>query len=197
MHYHENSNCINENCTFRHPKKVCNEYNQNECNLGKYCVDNHPKKKCTFWARGQCIREENCNKKHNKQLKNSIPRKEQTKLNVKQHDHTTTEQPKLKVKQHNSTTEQPKSKDKQHDRTTEHESYLEQMVNTVREGFTEFNEVLANTLKGTNQTQQGNTNQAQITPLNQMQQIWAQVHQSQTPPPMLYAQSFPNLSQLT
>jgi len=67
------------------------------------------------------------------------------------------------------------------------------MVNTIREGFTEFNEVLANTLKGTNQPQQGNINQVQNKPLNQIQQIRAQVHQAQPLPHMLYTQNFPQL----
>ena len=87
--------------------------------------------------------------------------------------------------------EQSKSKDKQHECAAEHKSYLEQMVNTVREGFNEFNEVLANTIKGTNQPQQGNTNQVQNTPANHIQQLEAQTHQALPSPPMMYTQNFP------
>ena len=63
--------------------------------------------------------------KHEEQQKENSPQKEK-------------EQPKPKNQ---------KPKKKQHEHATEHKSYLEQMVNTVREGFTKFNKVLANTLK--------------------------------------------------
>ena len=52
--YHENTNCINLNCEYRHPNKVCKEYNRNNCYLGKDCDDNHRKKKCVFWTHGKC-----------------------------------------------------------------------------------------------------------------------------------------------
>jgi len=103
------------------------------------------------------------------------------------------EQQKESSHDNNPQRKQSKQKDKQQDKVTEHKSRIEQMVNTVKEGFTEFNEVLANTLNGTNQLQpqQDNMIQAQNEPINQIKQLDTQVHQAQQTPPMLYTQSFP------
>ena len=87
--------------------------------------------------------------------------------------------------------EQPKSKmqeqkKKQHEHATEHESNIEQIVNTIREGFTEFNEILANTKKKTNQPQQISINQVKSTPSNQIQRLGVQIQdtpQNQTQQP--------------
>ena len=77
---------------------------------------------------------------------------------------------------------------------------MEQLVNAVKEGFKSQNNFLANMLKGNNQTQQGLTNQLQTIPLNQIQQVRAQVHQTQTQAqsfsPERYAQNFPQPYQL-
>ena len=73
------------------------------------------------------------------------------------------------------------------EQTTEYKSNIEQLVNAIKEGFKSQRDFLAKILKGTNQVQQ-----------NQVQQMHAQVHQSQAQPSPLYytqnyTQNFPQL----
>ena len=36
--WHENAKCSREDCKFRHPRKVCKNYNQENCELGENCI---------------------------------------------------------------------------------------------------------------------------------------------------------------
>ena len=76
--WHEKGRCSRDDCKFRHPRKVCKDYNQDQCKLGNNCVNNHPKKECTFWNQVNCKKGEECNLKHTiKRVENSY-RKEQS-----------------------------------------------------------------------------------------------------------------------
>ena len=63
-YWHEKSKCKRDECTFRHPTKVCRDYNKNGCEKGKYCDNNHPRKKCTYWLRGVCNKGDSCTYSH-------------------------------------------------------------------------------------------------------------------------------------
>merc|ERR1712030_179275 len=62
--WHEKARCSRENSKFRHPRKVCKNYNQENCERGENCTDNHPKKNCTYWIHGNCNRGYNCPLRH-------------------------------------------------------------------------------------------------------------------------------------
>ena len=132
--WHEKGKCNRYECKFRHPRKVCKNYNQDYCELGNKCADNHPKKECTLWTQGECKKGEECNLKHTVKRDENSPQTEQNSSKESNTDEKTSEN------------------------ECEHDLGLEYIVNAVKQGFRMQNDILISTAQTiqTNQYAQSN-----------------------------------------